>query len=167
MILLQSARLRRWFWAPRQRQFPRRYWSAELDVSRQIYVPLIEKAMGENRSRDAQNLAGEWRAQSDWAEECIRSIETRDLVNRARRLYISLDEMPKPEGERFHYRYAADGTTILHDITFNALGKAVTAAEDKRKQELRATLDLVVKVTAASVGVIGALIGLVSVLGKK
>ncbi|MFL6350825.1 MAG: hypothetical protein ACJ74Z_03110 [Bryobacteraceae bacterium] len=74
--------------------------------------------------------------------------------------------MPKPENQRFHY-YAVGDMMVLHDVTFNALGKAVTAAEAARKQEFRSQIDLGVRAAAALVGVIGALIGLVSVLRKQ
>jgi hypothetical protein len=96
----------------------------ELDDTNRLYRQLIADS-GKTKNPDmVQELYGEWHLDSALIEEELRELETRRLVNKARRLMLPVPEIPvgKPR-TTIGFRECISGAGILKPKAFPRLGR--------------------------------------------
>jgi hypothetical protein len=133
------------------------------------------KAARELPAVEQRNLA----AKLDWDmwgwQDWLQEIEESELVNRARKMDVYLDDIPLPpaddeDSERqdpnSHYRMGSSGNTLLHPDSRAALIKKVRERYPLYRKEQREIWELWMKAAALLIGVLGAASALVALLKK-
>jgi hypothetical protein len=121
------------------------------------------------------NLEAEFRHELDEWLQWQRCIEDRVLINRAKKMDILLDDIPTPDvqfdlKDEGHYRLNDYGQDILRYEVRDALINKVRERKHSYDKEQREKNEFYVKITtgiiSALTGLIGATIGLFTVLNK-
>jgi hypothetical protein len=105
-------------------------------------------------------------ADQDFEDQTIRDdlacIETKEYMARARRVHMTLAEIPYPPGEETHWFDAYDGDRYLHYLTLTRVKKAVEDAEYERKKRRREGAELSIKWLTVIGAIIGAVAGVIN-----
>jgi hypothetical protein len=111
----------------------------------------------------------------EW-EEWLTSIEDKELIAKAVRMDLSLDDIPKPEAATDddhmsgHWYTSDTETRTLHNDSRRALQKAVRERAPAYRKERREMYEfyskIVLGIITALTGIGGTLIGIISVLKK-
>jgi hypothetical protein len=129
----------------------------ELDETNRLYRRVIAEAERKNDPDKLNNLYSEWHSESAPIEEELLEIQTRRLVNKARRMLLPVPDIPmnEPEDENWirgtstrGWHLKAEGVTHVR--------AAIRAESKERREALIAWATLII-------GILGALTGLVAV----
>ena len=165
--------LRRWFQSLARRWFPKQYVTFMLTRAEQRARDELKAAKGLS-ALERNNLRGKLERDIWEWQEWLCEIEDKELVARALKMDIYLDEIPIPSPidgmNQSHYTVGTFGNKLLHDETRQTLVKKVREKFPIYRKERREILDTRVKVATAIgsiiIGVVGSFIALIAMLKK-
>jgi hypothetical protein len=150
--------------------FPEWYVRWRLRRLPRSYDAKIEAARAEGNSKEVQSLEEDLRNDIREYSARIDEIETHKLLARARKVEISLDDIPLSDEEESHWEHGYAGTHFLTRAYYSTLQKVVRQAEKDHRKERREIWEFRLKVftavLSAITGLVGAVIGLVAFLKK-
>ena len=128
-----------------------------------IYKKLIDKATQEKDRDKVAQLRSEGRHEDRMIQYEIDCVVTGELTSEAQSLFVPL---PSRDNEKYWQESALSGDDrkYLSDEGVSVLRDSIRDERRKRHDNKRATVELVVKVVTMATGLIGACIGLASVL---
>jgi hypothetical protein len=154
-----------------RRWFPKRYATKKLREQEEANQRKI-KAAGSLTRIEKSNLESELNLDLfDWID-WIRVIEDQELISRAQKMYIYLDDIPpSPSEDKIsddgpHHTYSS-GHRLLRPASRAALPAKVRERTPAFNKERREVLELWIKAGTLLAGLIGMLTGLVAVLWKS
>lgn len=152
-----------------RRWFPKRYCSRGLARAEQRAREELKAAKGLSAAerhdlrRKLEEDIWEWR-------EWLCEIEDKELVAKALKMDVYLDEIPVPSPvdgmDKSHYTLGTFGNELLRLESKEALIKKVREKSPAYRKERREILELYSKAGAVMIGIIGAATGLFAVLNK-
>lgn len=158
-----------WFQSLARRWFPKQYVTVMLARAEQRARDGLKAAKALSAT-ERRNLRDELE-QDVWEyREWLCEIEDKELVTKALRMDIYLDELPIPspiEGmNKSHYTFGTFGNELLHSKSRQALVKKVREKSPAYRKERREIIEVYIKAGTVIVGIIGAATGLFAVLRR-
>lgn len=147
--------------------FPGRYAKQGLRRVEATYRKELSVAPPDKRAELKNRLQWEAWEWIDW----VRELEESELVAKAAKMDIHLDDMPPPYSEaderNSHYEIGNFGNRLLHHETRNALRAKTQERGPAYRKERRETVELYVKILTALTGLGGVAIGLIAFLKRQ
>jgi hypothetical protein len=129
----------------------------ELEETDRLYRKLIASEKRRNNQNKLQELYSDWGYESDLIEEELKLVETRRLVNKARRLLLPVPDIPTGKEEDGKWIRGPDsGRWYLKPEGFSEIRALIRGECKERREALMAWATIII-------GIIGALTGLVAV----
>ena len=146
--------------------FPKSYARQGWRRAEEAFLEQIKVSIPDKRSETKGQLSWElW----EWTD-LIREIEDAELVAKAAKMDIHLDDMPPPYSEdeerRSHYELGNFGNRLLNHETRVALRAKTQERGTAYRKERREAIELYIKILTALTGLGGVAIGLIAVLKK-
>lgn len=149
-----------------RRWFPKRYAVQGLRQAEQSHGEQLKAALPDKRADLKNQQAWELWEWIDW----VREIEDAELVTKAAKMDIHLDDMPAPYSEdeerRSHYEIGNFGNRLLNHETRTALRAKTQERGPAYRKERRETIELYTKMLTGLTGLGGVVIGLIALLRK-
>jgi hypothetical protein len=155
-----------------QRWFPKRYFRKTM---RRAEIDHIDQLTAVKSSADREELEAYHNFYMRHWGDLLTSIEDKELIKKATRMDLSLDDIPMSEEGRAderpgHWDTLDTGTRVLHDDTRRALQKAIRERAPAYRKEKREMQEFYLKVflgvTTAVTGLGGTIIGIIAFLKK-
>lgn len=157
-ISLHAKFMRRWF--------PKTYARSGRQRAERAYREPLRGLPGERRREMKNQLT--WEIQ-EWSD-LLAEIEDAELVAKAAKMDIRLDEIPAPfsesENRRSHYEVSNFGYRLVCYETRNVLRNQIRDREPAFRKERRELVELYIKIIVALTGLLGGATGLVALLKK-
>ena len=129
----------------------------ELDETNRLYRRVIAEAERKNDPEEVNNLYSEWHSESAPIEEELQQVQTRRLVNKARRMLLPVPGIPMDKSEDENWiRGTFTRSWHLKAEGFTRVRAAIRAESKERREASIAWATLII-------GILGALTGLVAV----
>lgn len=150
--------MRRWF----PKSYAMRGWRRAEEACREQ----VKAAPSDKREEIKGRLTWELWEWIDW----VREIEDAELVAKAAKMDIHLDDMPPPYSEdeerESHYEIGNFGNRVLHHETRVALRTKTQERGPSFRKERRETVELYIKMLTGLTGLGGVIIGVIALLKK-